>query len=281
MKFSKIKSFAKINLTIKVLGKYKNGFHKIESLVSKISLSDEILIKEINSFKNKINFTGKFSKSIPESNTVSKLLNLLVDQNYIKNKKFQIIIKKNIPQFSGMGGGSMNAGSILNYFIKKKIIKVSKNELIKIAQSIGSDVILGLFNGPVIVFGKKKFKLLKKKIKFHLLIIKPSFGCSTKTIYSHHRGLTKGMFINKPIFKKDYLRNNLNNDLEITAFKKYPILQKIKNFMQKLDNIYFVNMTGTGSTIIGYFLTKNAALKAKKKLENKYKNYWCIYSKTI
>ena len=89
------------------------------------------------------------------------------------------------------------------------------------------------------------------------------------------------MFINKPIFKKDYLRNNLNNDLEITAFKKYPILQKIKNFMQKLDNIYFVNMTGTGSTIIGYFLTKNAALKAKKKLENKYKNYWCIYSKTI
>ena len=62
----------------------------------------------------KISFTGKFSKGIGKNNTVYKLLNLLEQKNIIKNKKFEIIIKKNIPQKSGMGGGSMNAANLLN-----------------------------------------------------------------------------------------------------------------------------------------------------------------------
>ena len=48
MKFNKIQSFAKINLTLKILKKLPNGYHEIESLISKISLADEILIKEVN-----------------------------------------------------------------------------------------------------------------------------------------------------------------------------------------------------------------------------------------
>ena len=51
MKFHKIKSFAKVNLTLKILNKYSNGYHKIESLISKINLADEILIKEIQGSK--------------------------------------------------------------------------------------------------------------------------------------------------------------------------------------------------------------------------------------
>ena len=164
MKFNKIQSFAKINLTLKILKKLPNGYHEIESLISKISLADEILIKEVNGKKNKITFNGNFSSGISNSNTISKLLKILIDQNHIKNKKFNIKIKKNIPQSSGMGGGSMNAASILNYFIKKKMIKTTKKGLIKIANKIGSDVItsplnsiLKLFEHPLTDIGLKKF----------------------------------------------------------------------------------------------------------------------------
>ena len=59
MKFHKIKSFAKVNLTLKILNKYSNGYHKIESLISKINLADEILIKEIQGSKNRISFSGE------------------------------------------------------------------------------------------------------------------------------------------------------------------------------------------------------------------------------
>ena len=69
MKFHKIKSFAKINLTLKILNKYSNGYHKIESLISKINLADEILIKEIQGSKNRISFSGKFSSNISNTNT--------------------------------------------------------------------------------------------------------------------------------------------------------------------------------------------------------------------
>ena len=86
MKFNKIQSFAKINLTLKILKKLPNGYHEIESLISKISLADEILIKEVNGKKNKITFNGNFSSGISNSNTISKLLKILIDQNHIKNK---------------------------------------------------------------------------------------------------------------------------------------------------------------------------------------------------
>ena len=76
MKFHKIKSFAKINLTLKILNKYSNGYHKIESLISKINLADEILIKEIQGSKNRISFSGKFSSNISNTNTISKLLKI-------------------------------------------------------------------------------------------------------------------------------------------------------------------------------------------------------------
>ena len=151
MKFHKIKSFAKVNLTLKILNKYSNGYHKIESLISKINLADEILIKEIQGSKNRISFSGKFSSNISNTNTISKLLKILNNHNYIKNKKFNIKVKKNIPQSSGMGGGSMNAASILNYLFKKRIIKTTKNNLIKIANKVGSDVILGLYESPMTV----------------------------------------------------------------------------------------------------------------------------------
>ena len=51
--------------------------------------------------------------------------------------------------------------------------------------------------------------------------------------------------------------------------------------MEKLEKILFVNMTGSGSTIVGYFITKKTALNAIKILNKNYKNYWCILSKTI
>ena len=77
MSFKKLKSWAKINLSINILGRLPNKFHKIESLITFIELSDEIKIKNINEIQHKISFSGKFSKGIINKNTVIKLLNLL------------------------------------------------------------------------------------------------------------------------------------------------------------------------------------------------------------
>ena len=117
-----IRSHAKINLALNVIGKTPT-LHKIESIVAFVSLYDEIIIKKINSDKHNISFTGKFSRNISKKNTISKLLEILENKKLLKNDKFKIIIKKNIPIKSGLGGGSMNAANILSYLISKKIVK--------------------------------------------------------------------------------------------------------------------------------------------------------------
>ena len=154
MSFKKLKSWAKVNLSLNVIKRLPSNHHKIESLITFVQFSDEIKIKSIDEAKHKISFSGKFSKGIGAKNTVIKLLNLLEKKKLIKNKKFEIKITKNIPQKSGMGGGSMNAACILRYLIKEKIINISAKRVKKIAYEVGADVILGL--------EKKKFNTIKK-----------------------------------------------------------------------------------------------------------------------
>ena len=119
MKYSKIKSYAKINLVLNVIGK-STSLHKIESIIAFVDLHDIILIKSIKSRKHDISFIGNFSRNISKKNTVSNLLKILEKKKLLNNKKFKIKINKKIPSKAGLGGGSMNAASILKYFIKKK-----------------------------------------------------------------------------------------------------------------------------------------------------------------
>jgi len=281
MREDTIKSYAKINLSLGVLGKVKKNFHRVESLVSFIDLNDQIKIRKINQANHKIIFSGKFSKKIPKKNTVRKLLNILDKKKIINDQKYLIKIKKNIPSKAGLGGGSMNASTLLNYFLKKNNNKLSENQILKIANKIGSDVILGLKKKNSILLGNGKLKRSNVKIKLHTLIIKPNFGCSTKIIYSKIKQYSKPILKNNSkIFNINNLIN-LNNDLEVVAFKEYPNLKRIKKTMQKLSKVTFVRMTGSGSCIAAFFNSKKASLNAAKVLKKKYKNYWCILSKTI
>ena len=126
MKTNKLKSFAKINLALHVTGKL-TSLHKIESVVKFIELHDTIFIKKINSDKHKISFNGNFSKNIKKDNTVNKLFEILEEKKILNNKKFQIKIRKNIPQEAGLGGGSMNAATILNFLIEKNFTNYQIN----------------------------------------------------------------------------------------------------------------------------------------------------------
>ena len=282
MQFDKIKSYAKINLSLNVLGKFKSNLHKVESLVSFLTLSDEIFIKKIKSKNHKVKFIGKFSKKISKNNTIINLLKILENEKKLKNQKYLIVIKKNIPQRSGLGGGSMNAASVLKYLSLKHKINLNQNKLLNLTSKIGSDVILGMSQKNFIIYNNNKLKIINKNIKLFTLLVKPNFGCSTKEIYKGVKKFSKPSLknIKKNNLNKDFL-SRLDNDLEIPAFNKYKKLSSIKILMKEIDKVLFVRMTGSGSTIIGYFNSKKAALNGRKIIKKNYKNYWCNLSKTI
>ena len=281
MRNNYLKSYAKINLALNVIGK-RNSMHKIESIISFIDLHDLISIQNIKSNNHKISFYGKFSKNIKRENTVQKLLDLLDKSNLLKNKKFKISIKKNIPQEAGLGGGSMNAATILNFFIKKKIIKLTKIKIEKLCNSIGSDVILGINFSSSILKSNNQIKKFTKCPKYNTLLVKPNFGCSTKKIYSGVRKFTKPNlnYPKKQMFSSNYLIQQVNA-LEKIAFLKYPRLKNIKLFLKNLNSPLFVRMTGSGSAICAYYQYSKDCKLAKIQFKRKFKNYWCNVSKTI
>ena len=281
MSLIKLKSWAKINLSLNLIKRLSNNYHSIESLITFVQIFDEIKIKTLNKKEHKISFSGKFSKGIGKRNTVYKLLKLL-EKKKIINKKFEINIKKNIPQKSGMGGGSMNAASILSYFMKKRILNISNKKAKDLAYKVGSDVVLGLEKKNSILFKNKKIGRLNNKIDFHVLIVMANEGCSTKYIFSKVKKYSKPLYfnINKRFFETNYLVQS-NNDLENVVFKKYSKIKNLKYFLANLPNIVFTRMTGSGSALVAYFKSKKAANNAARIFRRKYKNYWYIVSKTI
>ena len=281
MKTDELKSFAKINLALHVTGKLTN-LHKIESIIKFIDLHDTISIKEINKNKHKVSFIGNFSKNIKKNNTVNKLFDILEKKKILNNKKFQVRIKKNIPQKAGLGGGSMNAATILNFLIKKNFIKINQKKVLQIANLIGSDVILGINPRSVILSSKGKIKKFLKTSNFNILLVSPNFGCSTKKIYSGVKRFSKPIFNNskkKMMNLKSLLK--YENDLEKVAFSKYPKLKILKSYLENLNQPLFVRMTGSGSVIVAYYQRKQDCELAKVRFKRKFRNYWCNASKTI
>ena len=87
MKFLKIKAYAKVNLSLNILGKLRSKKHKIESLVTFVNLYDLIYLRPINLNKHKVYFTGKFAIGISRKNTISKLLHILDQKKLLKNPR--------------------------------------------------------------------------------------------------------------------------------------------------------------------------------------------------
>ena len=283
----KIKSYCKINLSLKVLKKLNSGYHNIISLITFSDLHDVISISRIKKLNDKISFTGRFKKGInKKSNTITKVLNLLRSNKLLKNQAFKINVQKNIPHGSGLGGGSSNAANLLNYFNLKMKLKLSKNEIRKLADKIGFDVSISLEKRNAFLTGEKgKILRLNQKFKLNLLIVYPNLICSTKKIYERNRKINlskpQSFFYTKDNKKLINFLKNENNDLEKTVIKIYPKIKKIIDYIKSQKGCHFSRITGSGSACIGIFSNMRHAIYVQKLIKLKYPKYWCAVSKTI
>ena len=287
MKNSKIKSYCKINLSLRVLKKLNNGYHNIMSLITFCDLHDIISISKIGNLKDKISFSGKFKKGInKKKNTITKVLALLRRNQLIENQGFKINIQKNIPHGSGLGGGSSNAAYLLNYFNSKMRLQLNKKKIKKLASQIGFDVPINLERQNTFLTGKRgKILRLKQKFRLNLLIVYPNLICSTKKIYKRNKKISlsklPSLFYIKDNKKLINLLKNENNDLEKAVVKIYPKVKKIIDYIKSQKGCYFSRITGSGSACIGIFSNMKNVIYAQKLIKLKYPKYWCLVSKTI
>tara|TARA_B100000963_G_scaffold353051_1_gene367170 strand:- start:1414 stop:2265 length:852 start_codon:yes stop_codon:yes gene_type:complete len=281
----KIKSFAKINLFLKVTKRFKN-FHKIHSLIVQINLYDEVLIKENIRNKNTILFFGKY-KANKQNNTVINLLKLMKKKfSSIKYKNFDIHIKKNIPNGSGLGGASSNAATVFNFIKRKYKLKISDKDSQKLLAKIGKDCPLFLNQKAKLIKSTgEQFVEYKDNPKLNMLLIYPNMTLSTKKVFNKLKNISN-ISLKKGINFKDEKRlldvcKYYGNDLLIPAIKIAPKLKTLIKLISKIEDSNFYSMTGSGSAFFLIFNKKKSLLNAQKIIKKHRVGFWTKIVKTI
>ena len=277
-----LKSFSKINLSLKVNRKQKKtGLHEIQTYFCLVDLYDQIIIKKINGKKDQIKFKGRFAKFVKKSgNSVKSTLEILRKNNLISNY-YSITINKKIPVFGGMGGGSSNAASLIKYLVKKKVDKKLLNILSK---KIGSDLLIFL-NKQGFLSNLKKIIPFPKKYKLYFLLIYPNIKCSTRYIFSKVKKYSsKSKYNFKRINNKrklmDFLYNQ-DNDLQSIVENQYPTIKKLILEIEQKKGCSYARMTGSGSICYGVFKSEKMAKAALSGIRLKHHQYWSCAAKTI
>ncbi|MFT5795693.1 MAG: 4-diphosphocytidyl-2-C-methyl-D-erythritol kinase, partial [Ulvibacter sp.] len=147
------RSFAKINLFLEITGKNSKNYHLIDSLMAFIDIFDIISVEK--SSKLELEITGEQNLKFlgnKGDNILIKTTNLFA-KKYNFTPNINIKLEKNIPIAAGLGGGSANAATLIEILIKLYDLKISKEELEKIALEIGSDVPFCLHKKIALVSG--------------------------------------------------------------------------------------------------------------------------------
>jgi len=182
----KIQCPAKVNLTLKVVGKREDGFHNIDSIMQTIDLFDYLTISFENSDKTEILLSGN-SDEIPydKSNLVYKAAKLFLSQLENQNYKISVYIEKNIPIAAGLAGGSTNAAGMLYGLNKLLNEPLSRKELHGLCAKLGSDLNLCLEGGRQKTSGRGEILEQLPFEDFEVSLIKPiNLGISAKEAYT-------------------------------------------------------------------------------------------------
>jgi len=282
---SRIKCPAKINLFLNITNKRPDGFHELESLITKIDLFDELLVEKSTKFSLEIN--GEFAEFIDiKNNLFTKILDYFV-KNFNINSNLKITLQKNIPVGAGLGGGSSNGAYFIKILNEIFALKLSKNEMQKISLNFGSDIAFFFENEACLMSGRgeflspiSQFKNDLKKLK--ILLINPKIHLSTKEIFQDFAE-KKYQFSSK-ISEKIFLENSLpeilqkfKNDLEEPAFSKAPAIVEILQNLRKFSPIC-AKMSGSGSSCFAIF---DNDIELHKTYEFFIKNYPNFFVKIV
>jgi 4-diphosphocytidyl-2-C-methyl-D-erythritol kinase len=260
---------AKVNLTLRVLGKRQDGYHDLESLVQKISLYDRITIEYKAEPGIRLTCTDPSLPTGPD-NLAHRAALLLTENSGISDKGITIHLEKGIPNGAGLGGGSSDAAAVLmgiNSFFK---LSRTRAQLAELAQEIGSDVPLFLYPSPSVISGRgERVEPSPVLINAFFVLVFPGFGVSTKWAYSNFR-LTKapdkytisGLYrTTRGALPPEQWRDLLVNDLEEAVTIRHPEIGRCREELLRVGADASL-MSGSGSAVFGLFRDRKSAVQA-------------------
>ncbi len=276
--FVTVKSNAKINLGLNIIGKNNKNYHLLDMIMVPISLSDTLNIE----FKEKKGYleikTNISNIPVDENNIIFKIYNLFYSETKLEKEEIKVYLEKVIPSQSGLGGGSSNGAFFFNELNKYHNYPISLERAIDITKDVGADIPFFLVNMPARVGGiGEKLKIIENNIKDEIILIKPNFGVSTVIAYENYNKLVykKNAHIDKIIEgmklgKIEVIEDVLENHLEQALLLEDKNIKKFRKKLENIDNIKFY-MSGSGSCYY-VFVKKGDRDLVYEGLKNKLKN---------
>jgi len=269
-----LKSHAKINLFLDVIGKRKDNFHQIRTIFSEIDLSDKLSFFLTEKTDIKILASTDFLET--KENLIYKVA-FFIKNKYKVKKGVEIYLEKNIPISAGLGGGSSNAATTIMALSELWELDLSDDEKNEISKKFGSDINFFLVGGTALGEGRgEEITPLKDIFMENIFLVNPGFPVSSREAYelaeiSNYENNNWKLFLET--FDVTYCYNSLQQGI----MQKFPEIKEIIDYLEN-HGATKAMLSGSGATVIGFFPDFVTAQKSADYYSKK--NYWNYITKT-
>ena len=271
-----VKSPAKINLHLEIIGKIEDGFHELAMIMQNIDLFDYLEFEnnqigeiELKSDNNQL--------SLNDDNLIIKAANHIKEISNNRKLGANIFLKKNIPIGAGLAGGSSNAAATLIGLNKLWNLNLDHETIFSLSAKLGSDVPFFVNGGSQFCFGRGEIlERYNSKFKYGVILLKnPKISISTAETYRKYSKEFCSKYITESI-KTNAIRNSLRkngfknqkfpgqmikvkNDLQVIVEKENDSLRQALYLLSNLKNCFSLSMSGSGPTCFALFKDINKA----------------------
>jgi 4-diphosphocytidyl-2-C-methyl-D-erythritol kinase len=271
-----VKSPAKINLHLEIIGKREDGYHELAMIMQNIDLSDYIEFENNQIGEIKLKSDSK-DLSLDEDNLIIKAANYIKDISKNKELGANIFLKKNIPIGAGLAGGSSNAAATLVGLNKLWDLDLDYETIFLLSAKLGSDVPFFIEGGCQFCFGRGEIlEKYSSNFDFGVILLKnPNISISTVDTYKKYsqefcpKYFTETEKTNKirndlrvngfNDFKLSEQRINVKNDLQVIVERENNSVKKALYLLSNLQNCLSFSMSGSGPTCFALFKDINIA----------------------
>ncbi|MGN0169913.1 MAG: 4-(cytidine 5'-diphospho)-2-C-methyl-D-erythritol kinase [Lachnospiraceae bacterium] len=268
-----LRPLAKVNLGLDVVGKREDGYHEVRMVMQTLCMHDHMVMEKRD--------TGKVTMkaNLPylpcnEHNLIVQAIELIRKEYHIE-QGVHVDLKKVIPVSGGMAGGSSDAAAALFGMNLLFRLNLSRKQLMNLGVCLGADVPYCIMRGTVLAEGIGEILTpLPGCPACGVLVVKPSFGVSTKEVYQKFDQMqtVKHPDIDGLI---EAIRNQdrkkmcaaMDNNLEPVTAGEYPIIGEIEKLMEQQGALKAM-MSGSGPTVFGIFETREQARQAAQAFDN-------------
>ena len=259
----RIKAYAKINLSLKILGRRADGFHELDSIMQSVSLADIVHLELIpsgielatNNLKLPIDRKNiAYQAAALFFSALNSELRTQYTEPRTQNKGVKIYIEKNIPLAAGLAGGSADGAAVLFGLNKLYGSPFARTRLMDLGAQIGSDVPFCILGGNCTVKGRGE-------------LVTPEVEVSTKWAYEAFDKISNDKF---PMSNE-----GVRNDLEAVVVNKHPVINKIKKLLIELG-CRSAQMSGSGPTVFGEVRDEAIGEKAVAELTRNYSRSYLV-----